>query len=249
MSKTGTGAAIGAAAGAAAGLILGDDSAERKELALILGGVGALAGGAVGKMLDKRDQERLAVSTQETISTGQGQTWTNPETNVQAQTTVKATVTETQQVQIPILKEKVQKLPPLDLIGDDYGVTTNANVRGGPGKDYVVVDQLQAGQSVRVVGKVTGADWYLVAKDNVGSGFVATSLLASQPKAASVWAPAPAPASAPAAKAPAESVTQASVATTATCRVVTQQVTKNGQTATQDVKACRGPDGWRVVPA
>jgi outer membrane protein OmpA-like peptidoglycan-associated protein len=51
------GAAIGAAAGAAVGLITGDDSAERKKRALILAGVGALGGGAVGGYMDQQELE------------------------------------------------------------------------------------------------------------------------------------------------------------------------------------------------
>ena len=49
------GAAIGAAAGVAVGLITGDDSAERKKRALILGGVGALSGAAVGNYMDQQE--------------------------------------------------------------------------------------------------------------------------------------------------------------------------------------------------
>ena len=55
VSNATKGAAIGAAAGAAAGLITGDDSAERKKRALILAGVGALAGGAVGNYMDQQE--------------------------------------------------------------------------------------------------------------------------------------------------------------------------------------------------
>lgn len=49
------GAAIGAAAGAVAGLISGDDAVERRQHALILAGVGALAGGAVGYYMDRQE--------------------------------------------------------------------------------------------------------------------------------------------------------------------------------------------------
>lgn len=51
------GAAIGAAAGAAVGLISGDDSAERKKRALILAGVGALAGGGIGYYMDQQEMK------------------------------------------------------------------------------------------------------------------------------------------------------------------------------------------------
>jgi outer membrane protein OmpA-like peptidoglycan-associated protein len=55
VNKATKGAAIGAAAGVAVGLITGDNSAERKKHALILGGVGALSGGAVGYYMDRQD--------------------------------------------------------------------------------------------------------------------------------------------------------------------------------------------------
>jgi outer membrane protein OmpA-like peptidoglycan-associated protein len=55
VNKTTKGAAIGAAAGAAVGLITGDDSAERKKRALILAGIGGLAGGAAGNYMDRQD--------------------------------------------------------------------------------------------------------------------------------------------------------------------------------------------------
>lgn len=55
VNKTTKGAAIGAASGIAIGLITGRDSADRKKRALILGGVGGLAGGAVGNYMDRQD--------------------------------------------------------------------------------------------------------------------------------------------------------------------------------------------------
>ena len=51
------GAAIGAAAGVAVGLISGDSSSERKKRALIMGGVGALAGGGVGYYMDQQEMK------------------------------------------------------------------------------------------------------------------------------------------------------------------------------------------------
>ena len=56
-SNAAKGAAIGAAAGAAVGLITGDDSAERKKRALILAGVGAVAGGGVGAYMDQQEMK------------------------------------------------------------------------------------------------------------------------------------------------------------------------------------------------
>jgi uncharacterized protein YgiM (DUF1202 family) len=239
FSKTESGAMIGAVAGAAIGAAVSDDKGKGAVIGAVAGG---LVGAGVGKMLDERDRQRLAQSTEKTIVTGAPEKWSNPQTGVQAQTTVKETVAKQEQRQIPVLKDKVQQVPPLEFIGEDYVATNTVNVRGGPGADYVVVGELQAGQVTRVVGKVTGADWYMISKDNVGSGFVSSGLL--KPAGTATMAKAP---QAPAAPAP--GVSQATVAATKECRVVTQQVTKNGQTSSQDVKACRGPNGWEIVSA
>lgn len=62
-SATTKGALIGAAAGAVVGLVSGDDAVERRQRALILAGVGALAGGAVGNYMDRQErrlQQELA---------------------------------------------------------------------------------------------------------------------------------------------------------------------------------------------
>lgn len=56
-SKATKGALIGAAAGAVVGLVSGDDAVERRQHAMILAGVGALAGGAVGNYMDKQEVE------------------------------------------------------------------------------------------------------------------------------------------------------------------------------------------------
>ena len=54
-SNTTKGAAIGAGVGVAIGLLTGDSSSERKKRALILGGAGGRAGGAVGNYMDRQE--------------------------------------------------------------------------------------------------------------------------------------------------------------------------------------------------
>jgi outer membrane protein OmpA-like peptidoglycan-associated protein len=54
------GALIGAAAGAVVGLISGDDAVERRQHALVLAGVGALAGGAVCYYMDSQESNLRA---------------------------------------------------------------------------------------------------------------------------------------------------------------------------------------------
>lgn len=60
VSKTTKGAAAGAAAGAVIGLLAGNDSKQRKKKALVLAGVGALAGGAVGNYMDRQEAKLRA---------------------------------------------------------------------------------------------------------------------------------------------------------------------------------------------
>jgi outer membrane protein OmpA-like peptidoglycan-associated protein len=59
-SSTAKGAMIGAAAGAVVGLMSGDDAVERRQRAMILAGVGALAGGAVGNYMDRQESKLRA---------------------------------------------------------------------------------------------------------------------------------------------------------------------------------------------
>lgn len=54
------GAVIGGVAGAVVGLVSGDDAVERRQRALLLAGVGALAGGAVGYYMDRQEAELRA---------------------------------------------------------------------------------------------------------------------------------------------------------------------------------------------
>ena len=54
------GALIGAAAGAAVGLASGDDAVERRQRAMLLAGIGALTGGAVGYYMDQQEEKLRA---------------------------------------------------------------------------------------------------------------------------------------------------------------------------------------------
>lgn len=49
------GALIGAAAGAVVGLVSGDDAVERRQRAMLLAGIGALAGGSIGYYMDQQE--------------------------------------------------------------------------------------------------------------------------------------------------------------------------------------------------
>lgn len=244
ISKTEGGTAIGALAGALFGASVSGKH-DKAQGALMGALIGGLIGHRIGAMLDEQDRQRLQASTQKSILTGSDQSWVDRKTGVQAKTMVKETQTPPQERTIPVLKDKVKEVPPLQFIGEDYAARDNANVRGGPATDYKVVGQLHRGNQVHVVGKVIDHDWYMISNNGIGSGFVAANLL--KPLGKATIAPKAGPAG-PTTPAGAD-VAQASVAASSTCRVVTQQVTtKDGRTANQDVKACRGPNGWEIVP-
>jgi outer membrane protein OmpA-like peptidoglycan-associated protein len=60
VSNTTKGAAVGAVGGAIVGVLTGNDSKQRKKKALVLAGVGGLAGGAVGNYMDRQEAKLRA---------------------------------------------------------------------------------------------------------------------------------------------------------------------------------------------
>lgn len=208
---------------------------------LMATGIGAVAGAVIGReiarYLEQGDQERLAQSTGQTIATGETGTWRNPDTGVSGRTEVTREEQRSEQVQVRVLKDRVDELPPIDLIGAPYVSSGNVNVRGGPGTDYRVVDSLRAGEAVQVVGRVQGRDWYMIARDGAASGFVSATLLSPAPDRHIQTAAAPS----------GELVTASA---NRTCRTVRQEVTlADGSVQEELVTACSGPDGWQVVSA
>ncbi|MBT2311830.1 SH3 domain-containing protein [Pseudomonas fluorescens] len=236
-TKEDVGTAIGAVVGAIAGYKIGGD--KNKELgAIVGGGVGAVIGKGIGRYLDERDQQRMTQSTQQALVSGQTQTWSNPENKTSGSARVVETRKEPKPVVIPVLKEKVKQVPPLDIIGDTYRSKSESNVRGGPGTDYVKVGRLQSGETVNVVGKVKANDWYLISQDGAGSGFVSVPLLEHAPGASI--------ASAGTTVSPSD-VAEQTVASERVCRTIEQTVSlPDGSKKSETLEACQGGDGWKV---
>jgi uncharacterized protein YgiM (DUF1202 family) len=68
-------------------------------------------------------------------------------------------------------------MPDLHRIDRTYAARTTSNVRGGPSPQFVVVDTLRPGERARVLGKVVGTDWYMVAQGDIIQGFVYAPLM------------------------------------------------------------------------
>ncbi len=241
LSKEDLGLLIGGVAGGLVGTRIGDGRG-RMLATVIAAAAGAWIGSRIGRHLDAADRERLAVSTHQAAATGRGNSWRNPDTGVRSTVRVKNSTTRGEQTTVPVLKAKVQEVPPLDFIGTPHAATGKVNVRGGPGTDYVVVDSLARAQRVEVVGKVRGKPWYLIAQDGVGSGFVHQRLLRPLRDAA----PEPMLTGVSALLTP--GVEQKDVSANRTCRVIEQEVRlANGEVLTEQVRACNGPNGWEIA--
>lgn len=200
--------------------------------------VGGVLGGEIADQLDAESQRRAAQASGEAITSGKDQSWSNPDAGTSGQVTVVAEKQETTGVQVAVAKDKVEQLPPIDLVGRTYVATGPANVRGGPGTDYKAVGALAAGEAVNVVGKVRGKNWYMVSQDDVVIGYVSSTLLALPPETA----PMPKLAAATNLDGP---VTTETVQADRTCRTATHQVTLgNGEVKAEEIDACQTPTGW-----
>jgi surface antigen len=236
------GAAAGGALGGIGGYFLGNQlgGAVATTVVTLAGAVaGAWLGTQIAAYLSEEDQERAAQSFQTAAATGETNTWKNPETGVSGTTKVVSTRTASQPVAVPVLKDRVEQVPPLDLIGESYVATRSADVHGGPGTDYKTVGELASGNTVMVAGKVQKQDWYMISEGGAGAGFVSTPLLRKAPPDAQVAI------SAAASSGPIE---EKMVTAEQTCRTVQQVITlADGSTHEEDVTACQTANGWQVV--
>ncbi len=159
MTKENVGRAVGATVGALLGSQIGNG---RGQLAAVAGGTvaGYILGGKVGRNMANK-QRVTSYRTQPVYSPG------------------RTAYKSTPRVNSPRVgfKQPLSYAPPLEMIDAFYTADTKSNVRGGPSTDYVVVDQLNEGEQVAVVGKVIGQDWYMISENGIGTGFVYAPLL------------------------------------------------------------------------
>lgn len=232
------GALIGAGAGALLGSQVGGGQGR-----IIAGTAGAVVGGLIGREiarhLSRSGQERMATANQRALDTGQTQVWEDPETGARGETEVSERSTRQQQVPVSVKRDRVDEIPPIDLISATYVASTSSNVRGGPGTDYRSVGSLSSGQRVQVVGKVQGSDWYLISEDGEANGFVSSRLLS------------PVPAAQQAPVTPASSGGDVMlVEASQTCNINTTRVTQpNGEVVEDRIRICQGPDGYVIEEA
>ena len=141
-------------------------------------------------------------------------------------------------MKVAVLKERIKKVPPLDIIGENYRAKGASNLRGGPSVEYKKVGSLDEGEVFNVIGQVKDSNWYMVSQNGVGSGFIRSDLVEAAPDAELVID---------------ESLIdetqleQAEIAQERVCKTVEQTVTlADGTTESGTVEACQGANGWEV---
>lgn len=175
---------IAAVAGGVLGGFLGNRIAGRgsRTLGTLLGGaLGAAAGSWIGCKLQKADQEKAERALETTISSGQNQSWSNPESGASGKVEV-ATA--------PTLGElrfgtNVEPAAGYRRVGGAFVTTTTANIRSAPTTGGTVLGTLPAGQRVWVPAEVSDAPWMLVSEKGMAQGYIAKSLLRQESSATS----------------------------------------------------------------
>ncbi len=196
------------------------------------------------KRMTQDDVKRAADARDESIRTGQPQTWSNPETGASGLVETKpAEPKPPAPTPVKVQKDRVTSdaLPMMDAVGETYVVTSarGANVRGGPGTTYAVVESLKTNDQIDAIARVRDQDWFMVGRGQVGIGYVAGTLIKPASKQ-TVAAPAPPP--------PPEQVAEVQVNIAAECYTTKQKVTLGDGTAEEaTVTSCRTPNGWAQV--
>lgn len=199
-----------------------------------------LVGAEIIRQLSARDKSMHQNAINQAVSTGESQTWSNSETGNSGSVVVRPLPSKrtTREIQTP--KGRLEAIPPLDEIEEVYVAKSEANVRGGPGTDFVIVDKLQSQEAVKVFGKVKGQNWYLIGEDDVAVGYVSASLLTKASANVPVKPIAP--------KVEPEELQTAEVNYDLECRQTEVDVVlASGEEGKGTATYCNGPQGWYEV--
>lgn len=200
------------------------------------------------EQMTQSDVREINDARERSITTGEDQSWKNPETGASGSvSSVPADPRPPAPIPVTVKKDRLESLPRMEAVGEPFVVLSNAgaNVRGGPGTAYAVVDRLGGAERVQAIGKVQDDDWYLVGRDNVGIGYVFGELLQKWvPPQGEVLDDALQADAAPAQ----QDVAQVDIEMSSECFTTTQKVTlADGATEEAEVTSCRTPDGWVTV--
>ena len=258
-------AALGGALGAIAGALIANE-AGASDWQVILAGIAAgYAGYRIGKHLSRGDQDSLQARTASALSNARdGETveWASEESSATASITTTDTRKEVKDIDL-LRDERVATPPALDIIGKPYAsLGSSVNLRAGPSTSTQVVGSLDKGEVVHAFGQVQGAPWVMIGRNNVALGYVHASLVAEHDPSAAAQTPVLTQTfelddvdmeevnrEAQATFEIDDLVTVGDTVEVATdCRTVKIDIVVGTQTETENVDACRGPNGgWEAV--
>lgn len=180
ISKQTGGTAIGAGV---AGLLCNKLGGGNALLTIGCAGVGALIGNRVGAALDERDQQALAMTTQQVINTapaaGKSVAWKSERTGATATVVAGKEFVKPEKVTIRRVAT-VQPAPAdLKLIQSQYVTMKSSNVRASPSADAPKVGGLPASTEFTAIG--ASGDWILVGRKGVNVGYVNKALVMPKP--------------------------------------------------------------------
>ena len=258
-------ARLGGAIGAIAGALIANE-AGASDWQVVLAGIAAgYAGYRIGKHLSGNDQDALRARTASALSTAQdGETveWASEESGAKARITTTGTRQERKDIDL-LRDRRVDSPPPLDIIGKPYAsLGSSVNLRAGPSTGTPVVGSLDKGEVVHAIGKVQGAPWVMIGRNNIALGYVHASLVAEHdPSVAEQQATLTGTfelddVDMEAVNREAQEVFEIddlvtvgdTVEVATDCRTVDIEIVAGTQTETESVDACRGPNGgWEAV--
>ena len=258
-------ARLGGALGAIAGALIANE-AGASDWQVVLAGIAAgYAGYRIGKHLGQNDQAALRQRTASALSSARdGETveWASTESTARARITTTDTRQEIKDIDL-LRDQRVDSPPALVIIGKPYAsLGSSVNLRAGPSTSARVVGSLDRGEVVHAFGKVRGAPWVVIGRNNVAMGYVHASLVAKHDPSVADQQPVltgtfelddvdmeEVNREARATFEIDDLVTVGDTVEVATdCRTVDIDIVVDTVTETENVDACRGPNGsWEAV--
>ena len=238
------GKTIGAVGGGAivANLTKNIDSPFARAAIIMAGAAaGAYIGDQFAQVLSANDQKKLFSAQQQAAATGRAVSFSG-EQGVRGRVSVVRTEPyrrQNKRVNVKILKDRVEKTPPLKLVGAAYSPNSRINVRSGPGTDYRTVAKIARNEPVQVIGEaLPDKKWFLISQlpDGTAGGYVYSSLMhpTSQPVRYTQTSYG--------------SVEEVNVQASSVCKTVRQEVTTSKGVLTEDIRVCQQGNGtWKLA--
>jgi len=169
---------ISTVVGVVGGALLGNQigSGSGRTIATILGAFsGGVLGEWIGSLLDDRDKQALAVSTQQALASGETVQWRSEHSDAQVQIREVSKQTVAKQAEVR-RSAVIAKADNLTVLNQPYRAVKSVNMRAAPNTRAEKVGGFRSGQSFTALGK-TQDDWVAVGRKGVLVGYVYAPLV------------------------------------------------------------------------